>query len=57
MFSDRQIVLERDCWFSEDFRVYRGPDAFDKITTAEENASKSNALDVRMERRIEHLAE
>ena len=35
MFSDRQIVFERDCWFSEDFLVYRGPDAFDKIKTAE----------------------
>ena len=57
MFSDRQIVFERDCWFSEDFLVYRGPDAFDKIKTAEENASKSNTLDVRMERRIENLAE
>ncbi len=57
MFSDRQIVFERDCWFSEDFLVYRGPDAFDKIKTAKENASKSNTLDVRMERRIEHLAE
>ena len=57
MFSDRQIVFERDCWFSEDFLVYRGQDAFDKIKTAEENASKSNTLDVRTERRIEHLAE
>ena len=57
MFSDRQTVFERDCWFSEDFLVYRGPNAFDKIKTAEENASKSNTLDVHMERRIEHLAE
>lgn len=57
VLSDRQIVFERDCWFSEDFLVYRGPDAFDKIKTAEENASKSNTLDVRMERKIEYLAE
>ena len=56
VLSDRQIVFERDCWFSEDFLIYRGPDAFDKIKTAEENASKSNTLDVRMERSIVHLA-
>lgn len=56
VLPDRQIVFERDCWFSEDFLVYRGPDAFEKIKTAEENASKSNTLDVRMERRIVHLA-
>ena len=56
VLSDRQIVFERDCWFSEDFLVYRGPDAFGKIKTAEKNASKSNTLDVRMERSIVHLA-
>jgi hypothetical protein len=39
------------------FPGLQGSDAFDKIKTAEENASKSNTLDVRMERRIEHLAE
>lgn len=45
------VGSRRISWFTG------GPDAFDKIKTAEENASKSNTLDVRMERRIEHLAE
>lgn len=57
VLSDRQIVFERDCWFSEDFLIFRGQGAFGKIKTAEENASKSNTLDVRMERKIEYLAE
>ena len=33
VLSDRQIVFERDCWFSEDFLIYRGPNAFGKIKT------------------------
>lgn len=56
VLPDRQVVFERDCWFSEDFLVYRGPHAIDMIKTADENASKSDSLDVRMERHILHLA-
>ena len=54
---DRQVVFERDCWFSEDFLIYRGPDALQKIKTANENASGSNTLDVRMERGVLHLGQ
>lgn len=57
VLPDRQVVFERDCWFSEDFLVYRGPDALRRIKTPEENASKSNTLDVRMQREIVHLAD
>lgn len=56
VLSDRQVVFERDCWFSEDIVIYRGPDAMGKIRSAEENASSSKTLDVRMEREILHLA-
>ncbi len=57
VLPDRQIVFERDCWFSEDFLVYRGPDALDKIKSSDENASKSNTLDVRTVREVVHLAD
>lgn len=55
VLADRQVVFERDCWFSEDITIYRGPDAMRKIHSPEENASKSKTLDVRMERNVEHL--
>lgn len=57
VLHDRQVVFERDCWFSEDFLIYRGPDAIGKIKTASENTSKSDMLDVRTERSILHLAD
>ncbi len=57
VFSDRQVVFERDCWFSEDILIYRGPDAIKKISSSDENASDSSTLTVRTNREIVHLSD
>ena len=57
VLPDRQVVFERDCWFSEDILIYRGSNVINKIRSLDENASNSSTLEVRTNREIIHLSE
>ncbi|MDO4854932.1 MAG: hypothetical protein Q4A43_05965 [Coriobacteriia bacterium] len=53
--KDRQIVLEKDIWFSEDILIYRGLNAESKIAAPEAELEESDVCQFRAERRFESL--
>lgn len=53
--EERQIVLEKDIWFSEDILIYRGLNVENKIAAVEAELEESDVYQVRAERRFESL--
>ncbi|MGI6217009.1 MAG: hypothetical protein ACOYIK_05280 [Coriobacteriales bacterium] len=47
----RQIVFEKDVWFSEDIFIYKGPNAVEKIMSPESEAEESDQYSFRIERK------
>lgn len=56
VLSDRQVVFEKDVWFSEDIFIYRGSDAESKITPVEDDLESSEEFNFRAKRNVTSLA-
>lgn len=56
VFPNRQIVFERDTWFSEDIVIYRGANVAAKIAPPEEELEESGECEFRVGRKVTSLA-
>ena len=57
VLPDRQLVFEKDVWFSEDIFVYRGPNAEAKIAAPEDDLEESTRHTLHAEREVVSLKE
>lgn len=53
--SERQVVFEKDIWFSEEINIYRGTDVQGKIGSPDEDIESESPAKFRAERKITNL--
>ncbi|MBQ9022162.1 MAG: hypothetical protein IJ113_09190 [Eggerthellaceae bacterium] len=55
VLPDRQVVFEKDIWFSEDILIYRGAEAESKIMDVDSEIEESDQYSFRTERTVSNL--
>ena len=56
VLPDRQVVFEKDIWFSEDIFIYRGTEAESKIMDVDSEVEESDQYSFRAERDVSNLS-
>ena len=56
VLPDRQVVFEKDIWFSEDILIYRGTEAESKIMDVDFEVEESDQYSFRAERDVSNLS-